>query len=262
MKIEVYKPGIAPPEAKVGNFFCIYGKSKSGKSASCLATAEDPILWMIMERAGQVELTMKAIKRPELRLKVAYYESWDDTLEYVNDLRNFKGIHTLLFDGLTHVMNVHLSDEIMDENYESKDKDKIDKEMTARVKMSPESYGVMSKQMLRLMKAFERLTVQGIDVICTARDQEQPKWDRSLSCAPALAGKEFPRDFKGFFDFIGYIESRFDEKGNVVYPPYVSFDDDGSYLSGWTGIKPEGGVIKMQLDIKRIIEIAHGIQTK
>ena len=260
MKFEIYKPGQDLSIATTrGNFILIYGKSKVGKSASCLATAEDPIFWMLMER-GQVDLTLKAINRKDLRLKVGYYEGWDDLIDIVYDLNNFKQIKTVLFDGLTHVMNIHLSDEIIDDSFEAREKTKVRKELSSRGKMTQENFGVLSRQMVRLMKGFERLTVNGIDVICTARDASSPKWDRALSCAPALSGKEFPRDIKGFFDFIGFVESRFDknDETKIVYPPYVSFDDDGSYLSGWTGVKPASGVINKKLDIKKILEVAHG----
>ena len=259
MKFEIYKPNQDLSTAtKRGNFILIYGKSKVGKSASCIATAEDPIFWMVMER-GQVDLTLKAINRKDLRLKVGYYEGWDDLIDIVYDLDNFKKIKTVLFDGLTHVMNIHLSDELIDESFDARTaKSNVKKELSSRGKMTQENYGVLSRQMVRLMKGLEQLTINGIDVICTARDQDNPKWDRSLSCGPALAGKEFARDIKGFFDFIGFVETRFDVDDKVVYPPYVSFDDDGSYLSGWTGIKPASGVIYKKLNIKKILEIAHG----
>jgi hypothetical protein len=92
----------------------------------------------------------------------------------------------------------------------------------------------------------------------TARDQDNPKWNLELSCGPALAGKEFPRDMKGFFDFIGMVESRVDDSGHIVYPPVVSCDDNGAYLSKWTGIKPEGGVIRKPFNIQKMFAVAHG----
>jgi hypothetical protein len=258
MKIEVYKPG--SKEQKRGNFSLWYGKSGAGKSATTLQTAEDPIFWLLAER-GQVDLTIQAIKRPDLKLMVGYYEGWDDLLDTIYNPKIFLDakIKTLLFDGLTHVMNIHLADEIMAEDYNARDtaKDK-GKDLTMRTKMSQEGYGALSKQMSRLMKGFENLTIAGIDVCCTARDQENPKWNRDLACAPALSGKEFPRDFKGFFDFMGLIESRLDEEGNVIYPPMVSCDDDGSYLSKWTGLKPFGGVIRKEFNVAKMMAIAHG----
>lgn len=257
MKIEVYKPG---SDIKRGNFMLFYGKSGVGKSATIIQTAEDPIFWLLTER-GQVDLTIKAINRPELKLAVGYYENWDDLLEtvYNPELFTKNGIKTLLFDGLTHVMNIHLADEILEEDFNARDASKDrGKDLTMRTKMSQEAYGVLSKQMSRLMKGFENLTKSGIDVICTARDQENPKWNRELACAPALSGKEFPRDMKGFFDFIGMVESNLDEEGHVIYPPLVSCDDDGSYLSKWTGKKPESGVIRKYFNVQKMIQMARG----
>lgn len=257
MKIEIYKPNAPGVKDNRGNFCLWYGKSGCGKSSTLIQTCQDPIFWILAER-GQIDLTLKAIRRPDIKLRIGYYEGWDDLLATVYDLRFFEKIKTVVFDGLTHVMNIHLADEIMDENYEAMDKKKIDKDLTARVKMSQEGYGTLSKQMSRLLKGFEQLTIAGIDVHCTARDDSTPKWDRALACAPALAGKEFPRDMKGFFDFIGMLETRVDEKGEVVYPPVVSCDDTGNYLSKWTGIKPPGGVIRKPFDVRKLLAVAHG----
>jgi hypothetical protein len=262
MKIETWKPN-ADSKNQRGTFMLFYGESGVGKSATAIQTAEDPIFWIVAER-GQIDLTLKAINRMDVKLKVGYYEGWDDLLEIVYNVDNFKGIKTVVFDGLTHVMNVHLLDEILEENFEARDRkqDKGEKDMTTRVKGTPESYGVLSKQMTRLMKGFENLTIAGIDVVCTARSQDNPKWNRELACAPALAGKEFPRDMKGFFDIIGLIERRMDGDGLVVYPPLVSCEDNGSYLSKWTGVRPEGGVIRKPMNIKKMLEVAHGRQEK
>ena len=40
----------------------------------------------------------------------------------------------------------------------------------------------------------------------------------------------------GYFDLIGRVETRRDENGNVIYPPYVHFrSDDESFIAKWTG---------------------------
>lgn len=256
--MKIVKYGSEENTTNAGNLCLWYGKSGVGKSASLLQSAKSPMLYIVAER-GQVELTVKAIGREGLELYVAYYDGWDDLLEFLYTVDNFNGIKSVVFDSLTHVMSIHLADEIMSENYEASDKKKkSDKDLTSRVKMTIESYGVMSKQMGRLMKAFENITKMGIDVHCTARDDSQPKWNRELACAPALSGKEFSRDMKGYFDFIGMIESNLDEHGKVSYPPLVSCDDNGNYLSKWTGIKPEGGVIQKIFNVERLLDVAHG----
>ena len=259
MKIEIYKPNSASQVR--GAFMLFYGKSGVGKTTTILQTAPDPIVDICAER-GDIKNTITVANRPDLKLAMAYYEDWNDLLDTVYDLENFKRLKakSVLLDSLTHLMNIHLADEILEENYDAMDKKKIEKDLTMRVKLSQEGYGTMSKQMGRLMKGFEQLTIAGINVICTAREDQMPKWNRDLTCAPALAGREFGRDMKGFFDFIGLVESRFDENGQIVYPPVVSCDDDGSWLSKWTGVKPLGGVIRKPFNITRMLQFATGEQ--
>jgi len=263
MKVSVYKPDQHTDDR--GNFCLWYGDSGVGKTATPLQTMEDPITWIIAER-GQVDLTIKAIQRPDIRLVTAHYEGWDDLLEYIYDIDNFtsKKIKSVHFDSLTHIMGIHLADEILEENYGAMARDKdgntkdIEKALTMRVKMSQEGFGTMSKQMVRLMLGFEQLTIAGIDVHLTARTQDSPKWNRELACAPALAGREFGKDMKGFFDFIGLVERRQDDEGNIIYPPYVSCEDNGSYLSKWTGVRPAGGIIRVPFNVKKMLDYAHG----
>jgi hypothetical protein len=257
MRVEIYKP--VGGERK-GRLCLWYGKSGVGKTATALQTLEDPIFYLQGE-GRSIDDTIKAINRPDIKLKVGYYENWNDLLEIMFNPDNFKKCKSFLGDSLTHLMNIHLADEILEENYDARDRKNKDEEsmkaLTTRVKGTIEMYGVLSKQMSRLMKASENLCIAGIDVHWTARDQESPKWDRALAAAPALAGKEFPRDMKGFFDFIGLVESRIID-GVVVYPPAVSCDDDGSYLSKWTGVKAEGGVIRKPFNIQKMLAVARG----
>jgi hypothetical protein len=155
-------------------------------------------------------------------------------------------------------MSICLSDEILDESYASmKDKDKIEKDLTMRVKMSQEGYGTLGGQMLRLTAALTHLSQLGHVVICLARVEQNPKFDRSLSAAPALKGKEYSKWFAGFFDFIGLMAPRVDN-GIILYPPNVSFQNDGSFMSKWTGLTPDGGVMNRVLHIEKILNVAHG----
>jgi hypothetical protein len=256
MKIEVYRP-LDETEKGKGVHCLFYGKAGVGKTATILQTAEDPIFYLMAE-GRSIDSTLKVINRPDLRLKIGYYQGWDDLLTTMFNKGNFAKIRTIFCDSMTHLMNVHLSDEILEENFDARDKEKSVKDLTTRVKGTPEMYGALSKQMSRLMKACQELCVAGIDVVWSARDMDNPKWNTSLACGPAIAGKEFPRDMKGFFDFIGMLESRYNEAGEIIYPPVVSCDDDGAYLSKWTGIKPPGGVIRRPFHLQKMMAVAQG----
>ena len=242
-----------------GNCHLYYGKSGVGKTATILQTAEDPIAYLTAE-GRKISTTLAAINRPNLKLKVAVYEGWQDMLEFLADVENFRGARTIVIDSMTHLMGIHLADEILEESYQGMDAaKKTVKELAQRAKMSEEGYGTLSRQMLRLMKLTGNLCDAGYDVIYTARDEDRPKYNRELQCGPALMGKDFSKQMKGYFDFIGLVESNVNEDNVVIYPPLVSCDDQGDYLSKWTGVKPPGGVIRKPFNIMKMMAIANGV---
>lgn len=259
MKVEVwYPPTKRPPEARMGKHALFYGKSGVGKTATILQTAQDPIFY-IMAEGRSIDSTLAVINRPDIRLMIGRYSDWNSLLELMYTKANFQKIYTIFGDSMSHIMNIHLPDEILEENFDARERKEgkeTMKDLTTRVKGTPEMYGALSKQMARLMKASQELCLDGHDVIWSARDQEFPKWNTDLACGPALAGKEFPRDVKGFFDFIGMVESQVNETGTVIYPPVVSCDDRGAYLSKWTGHKPPQGVIRSPFNVKAMFEYA------
>lgn len=254
MKLQLYKD----LKETQGNLSLWYGASGVGKTGTLLQTCEDPIAYLSAEDRS-IETTLAAINRPNIRLKMARYEDFNDFLEFLSEPANFKGVKSVIVDSLTHLMNIHIQDELLAESYETLDKKKsIEKELILRSKMSLESYGAMAVMMKRVMSLLQNLTQHGIDVHCTARVDSAPKWDRSLAAAPALAGKEFARDFVGFFDFIGLLTDNVETNGKVRYPPLVSCQTDGSYLAKWTGVMVEGGVILKPFNVQKMLEVARG----
>jgi len=178
-------------------------------------------------------------------------------MDTVNNREFFKPFKTIVIDSLSHLMSIGLSDEILEESYDAMDKKKVDKELTMRVKMSMEGYGTLAGQMLRFTNAITKLSQDGHVVICLARTEQSPKFNRALQGAPALKGQEYSKHMQGFFDFIGLVEQRV-EDGAITYPPSVSFESDGSFMAKWTGLMPQGGVYKRVLHIEKVLQVAHG----
>lgn len=243
--------------ATAGDIMLIYSESGVGKSVTSIQTAPDPIIY-IMAEGRDVTKMLTAANRPGVKIKFGFYSDWNDLMDTVCNPENFKGAKTIIIDSLTHIMSVCLSDEILEESYDAmKEKDKVEKDLAMRVKMSQEGYGTLSGNMLRLTAALTRLSQLGHVVVLLARVEQNPKFNRALAAAPALKGKEYSKYFAGFLDFIGYMEPRVID-GKIAYPPYVSFQDDGSFLSKWTGVMPEAGVYKRVLNIEKILKVAHG----
>ncbi len=110
------------------------------------------------------------------------------------------------------------------------------------VKMSVEAYGSLAENMLRAMNPITRFSQGGIPVIMTSLLAENPKWNRALAAAPAMRGRQFPIDFQGMCDYIGYVD-RYHKKDSetgkkkLTYPPLVWFEPnpDMNILCKWTG---------------------------
>lgn len=260
-----------------GNLMLVYSIAGGHKTCTCIQTAEEPIVYLTAE-GRKIKTSIVAINRPDLKMKVGIYQNFDDLIDTIYDPDRFKGAKTIIIDSLTHLMLVHLSQEILSENWASKsekEKDEIEKQLTMQVKLSEESYGTLAQQMLRLMRGLQFLTNAGYDVVCTARLSDRPKWNRTLSAAPALMGKEFSKSMDGFFDFIGYIEPWDppvlpDGKtpptiGDTTvdtwkyYAPLISFNPNEEYLAKWTGVMPPKGIIKRKFHVKKVFEEANGL---
>ena len=234
-----------------GRMILIYSETKVGKTTSILQSAPDPILYIRTEQRS-LKAALDAANRPDLRLSVAEYENFDGLMEFVADAKNFEKYSTIALDSLSYLSNISLSCELEDEAFSARtEEEQKRKPLVGRTKMSMEAYGGLSSNLFRLLNALGRLSAEhGKIVIFTCLQTEAPKWGRELAAAPTLKGKEFPSNIDGFFDLIGKLESRYDKKGERVYPPIVRFDSpEKDFLAGFTGTGKTAG----PLDFKKFL---------
>jgi len=235
-----------------GRFVMVYSDTGVGKTTSLLQSAPLPIDYIQAEKRS-LQPQIEAAERDDLvvgkTLKVSQYDNFLDLLDYVTHPENFEPGTTIVVDSYTHLMNFDLMTEISTEAFEQrteKEKKKVIKTLVESTKMSMEGYGGLSAQMTRLTSALQKLSVDGRIVVVTALLEENPRWNRGLSAAPALAGKDFPKKFPGFFDLIGLLEPRV-VNNEVVYPPRVRFESDGTFTAKWTGkSKKRSGPFNLQ----------------
>jgi len=261
-------------EETQGNLVLIWGPAGCGKTSTAIQTSPMPIDYITAEKR-KVKTTVVSINRPDLKMRVGVYEGFNDCIEKMNNVESFKGSKTIIFDSFTHVMASQLAFEILDQDYESKpekEREGIIKELTMQVKMSKESYGALADNMLRLMNALQNLCMNGFDVVCTARSEERPKYDKTLSYGPALMGQKFGNILPGYCDFIAMLQSPEHEKDELP-PPYDApmvdlwryhaqiafYDKSESYLAKWTGPYPPKGVVGRRLHIGQLLKEANGI---
>jgi hypothetical protein len=161
----------------------IYGEAGVGKSVSTIQTADLPMIY-IMTEPRDVKKFVIASGRAEAKEQVdfAFYEGYEGLIEFVCDESAFEKYKTIVLDSISHLIAINLSDEILDESYESANKKKSeDKPLTMRAKMSQEGYGTLGSSMLRFTQALAKLSQQGRTIVCLARTESNPKYNRNYS---------------------------------------------------------------------------------
>jgi hypothetical protein len=239
------------------------GLAGVGKSVSALQTSPLPILYIMSEPRDVTKFLIAADRKDSAeQISFTFYTDWDEMMEFVNTADNFTDFQTVIVDSISHLIAINLSIEITDENFAAMDaKKKAEKGLTFQTKMSQEGYGTLAEQMLRFTNAISRLAMHGKTIILLARQDQNPKFNRSLSAGPTLKGQEYAKHMAGFCDYIGLVEPRVEEvdgKDVNLYPPYVSFEPTGSYMAKWTGIMPPGGATRKVLNIEMILKAARG----
>lgn len=230
--MKIIKPSQLPSN---GTFICIYGESGVGKTFNSLKSLPKKLAYIPSEPRDFAR-TFNAIGITDKDADIITYEGFEDLMETITKVENFKGYSSILHDSLSYSMTIDLAREISEESYDTKkDKEKLDKPIATRLKLSQPGIGTVNKAVFRILEAYGKLAAYGKTVVVTCLEKSNPKWNRELAAAPALSGREVPDNFPGFFDLIGYVFPKLDKDGNVVYPPAVSFASDGSYLAKATG---------------------------
>ena len=220
-----------------GRMILLYSETGIGKTTTILQSAPGPLLY-IQGEPRSLAPSLEAANRPDLDIDIAPYESIHDLFTFLASSDSCKRHKSIALDGLSFLMNISLVTEISGEGFDARSvKDKIDKPLASQVKLTMEGRGVVNAWIFRLLNLLMKQARDGKIVIITTLIVENPKWDRALSAAPALGGKEVPTNIPGFFDLIGKLEPNVDGHDNIIYPPIVRFESkDDAFLCKFTGV--------------------------
>lgn len=227
---------IPQPQEKAGSLCLIYGEPGVGKTASTLLSLPRPILFYELD-PRPVERTVGHLVTFE-NIDIEYPKNFLDVLEAIRDdaERIVNNYRALVLDTFSYLINSILKGDLEEENFASKI---FEKKGGARLlnymgRMTKDDYGSMASLAKRLCRHLG-IIARSIPVICTALSEENPNRLGYLRAAPAFAGREFSRDFPGYFDYIGFVESKYID-GKLTFPPQVSFESpDNDFLCKWTG---------------------------
>ncbi len=232
-----------------GKFILVYGKTGVGKSTSCIATLPQPILDVFVEDKDPyssleaLESMKEPIVIPEDNIK--FIKPSNDA-EIMGNLNHILGeiekgefkYKSIIFDTASMWMNIKMIEDLLDERV--KNLVQTTKPLIDEVKITLEMYGAIARRMIRLTKAFQRISQKGIVVVWVAQAMDAPKWNVELAYAPNFIGAEYNKQFEQFFDIIGLVQSRVesegDEKGKEVFPPAISFKSpQNNFTAKWSG---------------------------
>lgn len=225
-------------------FVLIYGDTNVGKTTSILRTVPQPIYCISTEMDAFKSVEVIENEGEKIKIKIVVPESQEDLLDNLNTIlkalsEGKKPFVTIVFDSASFYMNCKLQGRLEDDRFN-------DKGFKHGAKMSLVKYthttfdevGSANSQMRRLTALFQQISKLGVGVYFTAQMSENPKWNRELSAAPGFNFKEYNLALKSYFDYIGFLTNRFNEEGDIVYPPLISFrSEDGSFMAKWRGVQ-------------------------
>lgn len=227
-----------------GALIGLYGPTAVGKTVGLFSCFLGRMLYCRIENRNPI-ISMEVSGRDLEKhpVDIIDYTNFVEFKEFFEDLDNFKNYDIIAIDSISHLMNVSLSREIEDETFNSKKEEEREKKgLILSTKKDFEGWGALAGQMFRIIAPFGRLSAEGKIVVCTFLHDANPSWGRHHSNAPLIDGKKFGDNMGAFFDYIGYLEPRYndDEEQEPVYPPRVYFHGMPDIYCKWTGVLPEG----------------------
>ncbi len=221
-----------------GAMMLLYGDTGVGKTISTILSTPGNLILLHFE-TRPISKMMEVIRElePEIdkRLRIADYIGWVDFLEFLYNDDNFTKADAILADNVTDLMTTKLKDEIDVESWDARsDKDKDRKPLIMQSKSGLEGMGAANIQMARMMNGLGRQALRGKTVICTGLKKDDPKYDLQLHAGPAFIGRQFVDNLGSWFTHIGLVSPR-KVDGEIVFPPEVAFNSDGSFMARWGG---------------------------
>lgn len=246
-----------------GALIGLYGETGVGKTVDVLKYVPGKMCYVKAENRN-VNISIKTAGRNLTKhpVDVIQYDKFTVLKEYLEDMSNFEKYDTVVVDSISQLMNIHLSREIEEETFDSKSDDKKEsKSLILSTKKEFEGWGALAGQMYRLITPLGRLSENGKLVICTFLHDSSPSWGRKHLNAPLVDGKKFGDNMGAFFDYIGWLEPRYDSDGSPVYPANVYFHGMPDIYCKWTGPLPAEvslAIGPFDVLIKYIIKIMFG----
>lgn len=213
---------------ETGRCMLTYSDSSIGKSFQAL-TLPDNLLFINTEKKPAQDVIYEALQlRNELDRNVTLWE-FETFDEYVEQIGNLKlqydlgqfPYRSIFFDGLSFMQSefkLNMEDSRFGDALKEKKRDNI---LSDRFRLDQSDYGGLASMMKRVTFLLNRISLKGVNVVCTAWAMERPKWNMSLDYAPYFVGKEYSNIMMGYFNMVGLLVKN--PNTETGYPPVIRY---------------------------------------
>lgn len=252
---------------KSGHAFLVYGKTGVGKSGS-LATCDGNILAINAEDKdlGVILSDVRQVIGKSNPVRIVGFETFDEYENFLNNLHaeyatGNKPYDLIFFDGFTFLQSnfkMDFEDSRFDKSVDDK---KREDTMVDRFRIEQADWGGLTSAMQRITKILVSFTVYGVNIIATAQEQENPKYNRDVEVGPAFVGKGYGQIMPGYWHYIGWVTPGASQV-NGFYMPVVKFVSDGSFIGRSSSVRlneklaASGGYAP--LDWSKILRVIEG----
>lgn len=242
---------------KPGRIIVLYGKYNVGKSVSLIQTCSEPMLVIYSEKRdfalnleplaplgiGVDEFKDQWLSKGNKVLIPETISDFRSTLStYYNQAR--QGIFTyktIIVDSFSYWLNVTYNRQLQEEAFQMRiDNLKKNEKMpfeSEEFVTDMRSYGKLVNAANALMDIIKPFSQFKVNVILVFQEDQNPSYNVAYSAAPYIRGKQFGQDLGAHIDFAGMVYARYDERGNMVFPPRVTFSQAGTFVK-WCGKRP------------------------
>lgn len=215
---------------ETGRCMLTYSDSSIGKSFQAL-TLPDNLLFINTEKKPVQDVIYEALQlrnEPDRNITLWEFETFDEYVEQIGNLKlqydadqfPYRSIH---FDGLSFMQSEFRL--AMEDSRHNKDKDDPKKKrediLSDKFRIEQADYGSLASMMKRITFLLNRISLKGVNVVCTAWAMQRPSWNMSLDYAPYFVGKEYSSIMMGYFNMVGLLVKN--PNTETGYPPVIRY---------------------------------------
>jgi hypothetical protein len=213
---------------ETGRCILIYSPSSYGKTASALSLPDDLLIFNAAKKSIRdvIYEGLELRGEPDRKVTICELDSFDQYIDQIGNLslsydNGAFPYRSIFFDELSFAQS-EFKLAMEDDRFKDALKEKKREDLLGdRFRLDQSDYGGLASMMKRITFLLSKISLHGVNVVCTAWAMERPSWNRMLDFAPYFVGKEYSSIMMGYFNIVGMLV----KNPNTItgYPPVIRF---------------------------------------